>query len=75
MLEPRQEIVSDLLNIQGQDIPGIDAELDALLALGRSEPVMILPGASKAVFGDQMPYAQTRVSVTFEEEDDLRRCV
>lgn len=35
----------------------------------------ILEGASTQVFGDQTPYARTEVSIDFEDEKDLRRCV
>jgi len=66
---------SDILNIQGEDIPDIDKELDALLKKGEKERINILPGASTKIFGKKKPYARTNVQMEFDNESDLRRCV
>ncbi len=66
---------NDILNIQGEDIPRIDDKLHALLEKGKARAVKILPGASTKIFGKKLPYAQTHVSITFDSEEDLRRCV
>lgn len=66
---------SDILNIQGENIPEIDKELDNLLKKGLKSEQKILPGASNQLFGKKKPYAVTSVSVDFENESDLRRCV
>ncbi len=66
---------SDILNIQGEIIPDIDDELDALLEKGKKKAVNILPGASNRIFGDREPYARTNVQIEFDNESDLRKCV
>ena len=66
---------SDVLNIQGEDIPDIDEYLEALLEEGKCSEQQILPGASDKTFGDRIPYARTAVTVEFDNEEDLRRCV
>jgi hypothetical protein len=66
---------TDILNIQGEDIPDIDEELNALLEIGKYESVHILPGASNRLFENRTPYAQTHVQIEFDNEEDLRRCV
>lgn len=65
----------DILNIQGENIPDIDPELEKLLEKGKNSPQRILDGASDKRFGDTVPYAVTSVEVDFENEEDLRRCV
>lgn len=66
---------ADVLNIQGEAIPEIDDELHALLEKGKISPQCILPGASDQMFGDRKPHARTSVSIEFDNEEDLRRCV
>ncbi len=63
------------MNIQGENIPEIDKELDELLKKGIESEQKILPGASDQIYGDKKPYARTSVKIDFENEDDLRRCV
>jgi len=75
MKQHNQTGAVDILNIQGEDIPEIDDALNQLLAKGMSGPQRILEGASKRLFGDTKPYAQTFVELTFDNEQDLRRCV
>lgn len=70
-----QQGFSDILNIQGENIPEIDKELDELLKKGLKSEQKILPGASNKLFGKKKPYAITHVSVEFDNESDLRRCV
>ena len=65
----------DILNIQGENIPEIDSELDKLLQAGKKSAQRILDGASDKKFGDTTPYAVTDVEVNFDNEEDLRRCV
>ncbi len=71
----KEEHFHDILNIQGEDIPEIDKELDALLKKGLQSEEQILPGASNKIFGKRKPYATTNVRLEFEDEANLRRCV
>ena len=68
---------NDFLSINGEDIPEIDAELDALLQLGRKKRVNVLDGSAERIFGDRKPYARTHVRLVFrdDEETELRNCV
>ena len=65
----------DILNIQGENIPEIDPDLDKLLEKGKTSAQRILDGASDKKFGDAIPYAVTSVEVEFDNEENLRRCV
>jgi hypothetical protein len=67
--------MSDILNIQGEEIPPIDPELNELLKRGKTEEVRILEGASNRIFGDRKPYAVTTVKIEFNDERNLRNCV
>lgn len=66
---------TDILNIQGENIPDIDEKLDALLKKGLVSEQKILDGASDKKFGKRKPHATTSVKIEFEKESDLRRCV
>lgn len=67
--------MGDILNIDGEEIPQISADVRQRLERGRIGAVTILDGASRAIFGERRPYATTEVEVEFEEEDDLFNCV
>ena len=67
--------MSDLLNIQGSEIPPVDDALRQLLDAGRSRRVNVLPGASNELFKDRKPFAVTEVRITFDSEDNLEKCV
>lgn len=73
--EEQRSGFSDILNIQGEDIPDIDDHLDALLKKGLISEQKILDGASDKTFGKRQPYATTKVRIEFERESDLRKCV
>lgn len=66
---------SDILNIQGESVPDIDEELDALLRKGMISAQKILAGASDKKFGKKKPHATTSVKIEFDNESDLRKCV
>jgi hypothetical protein len=66
---------SDVLNIAGDLIPEIDPVLDQLLQRGKTERVMILSGTETSESRLRKPYAVTHVQITFDNEDDLRKCV
>lgn len=75
MKAPDVSFGADFMNIQGEAIPEIDAELQELLERGKASEQRILEGASERVFGDRVPHARTDVTITFDNEADLRRCV
>ncbi|RNC82362.1 MAG: hypothetical protein ED559_11450 [Phycisphaera sp.] len=64
-----------MLNIAGDLVPEIDAVLDELLERGKKEKVMILAGTERPEDRGRTPYAQTKVEITFDDEEKLRTCV
>lgn len=66
---------TDILRISGDLIPEIGPKLDKLLEKGRAKRVQILEGSESPTRKRQTPYATTTVSITFDNEDDLRQCV
>ena len=65
----------DVLNIAGDLVPQIDSVLDQLLERGKSERVMILSGTESPENKARKPYALTKVTISFDNENDLRNCV
>src|SRR5436305_1668290 len=66
---------NDVLNIAGDLVPEIDSVLEELLERGKSERVMILAGTESPERKHRKPYAVTKVEITFDNENDLRKCV
>ncbi len=66
---------NDIMNIQGEQIPEIDAALDKLLEEGKTKKTQVLEGVSDRRFAGRQPYAKTSVSMTFKDEENLRKCV
>ncbi len=69
------EGAADILQIGGNFIPEIDADLDRLLDKGRYGPVQILDGSESPENKGRRPHAITLVEIEFDNEDDLRKCV
>jgi hypothetical protein len=67
--------MTDVMNIGGDLVPGIDAVLNGLLERGKRERVMILAGTEMEGSRRQKPYAITKVEIAFDNEDSLRTCV
>lgn len=66
---------TDVLNIAGELVPEIDAVLGNLLEQGKKERTMILSGTESPENKTRKPYALTKVEITFDNENDLQRCV
>jgi hypothetical protein len=71
--EPTISVTPDILNIGGALVPELDDETIALLERGRRERVMILAGTEAGK--GRRPYAQTEVTIHFDDESKLRTCV
>lgn len=65
----------DILNIGHEEIPPLSDDIMELLERGKTEPVQVLDGVSAERFKGQKPYAQTNVSIDFDDENDLINCV
>jgi hypothetical protein len=70
---PSEHNPVDLMNVI--DPNEISVDLDALLERGKNERVQILIGTENPNRLGQIPYAHTRVSITFTDEQPLRECV
>ena len=66
---------NDVLNINGEFIPALDDHVLGLLEEGKKKPTQILDGVSAERFKGREPYAMTRVSIDFDNENDLLNCV
>jgi hypothetical protein len=70
--EPDDYTPIDVLNIME---PGQSATIDDLLERGKTQRVQILIGTENPQRLGQIPYAHTRVRITFKSEEALRECV
>ncbi|HEX7859112.1 MAG TPA: hypothetical protein VF773_02165 [Verrucomicrobiae bacterium] len=68
-------IDSDILNISGELIPEIGPELEKLLERGKTKRTKILDPAEHPDNARRKPYAVTKVSIKFDDERSLRKCV
>ncbi len=66
---------TDLLNVLGDDVPPLTDEVMKKAIQGRVGRVQVLDGSMLPQHAGKTPYALTHVHMSFENEDDLIRCL
>jgi len=64
----------DPMNVLGEQIPELSAEVRRRVDQGRTTRTQILEGSVDPL-GTKIPYARSKVEIDFKDEDNLLRCV